>query len=69
MFSQAVALLPKHRIKGTECGEARIGDDFRTLWGSVSCEQCPAKRPGEMRIVSAALSVEDREVLYERRAA
>jgi hypothetical protein len=45
MFSHAVALPPKHKIKATECGEAHIGDDFRTLWGSVSCEKCLAKRP------------------------
>jgi hypothetical protein len=40
-----MGLPPKHKIKSTECGEAHIGDDFRTLWGSVSCEKCLAKRP------------------------
>src|ERR1022692_516830 len=45
MFSHAVALPPKHKIKATECGGAHIGDDFRTLWGSVDCPKCLAKRP------------------------
>ena len=37
--------MPTHKIKSTECGEAHLADDFRTLWGSVDCAKCLARRP------------------------
>lgn len=37
--------MPKHKIKTTECGEAHFTHDFRTLWGSVDCPKCLARRP------------------------
>jgi hypothetical protein len=37
--------MPNHKIKSTECGEAHFTDEFRTLWGSVDCVKCLARRP------------------------
>lgn len=45
MFRYAVPIPPKHKILSTVCGTARFSDDFRTLWGSVDCPACLAKRP------------------------